>query len=378
MTPGSLQDSLQDRLVSWQRNAWITGAVGFVAWLIGLIFARHTAFQSYWFAWIYWSGLGFGALSIMLTHLLSGGAWGEAVRPSIKAATLTIPLMALLIVPVFFSMGDVFPWVNPHTLGDAAPHKRAFLTVPWFIVRAFLYFAILGYLAKILRERVDIPGDRVVGPASGAGIVTYALCMLFASTDWVMSLEPRWFSTMLVVIIMAWQFLAALALSVIIVTALARAGLPVTEKQLHDLGNLLLAFVIFWTYVSFGQFLIIWSGNLPREISWYLVRAAGGWQYAVIALAVLQFALPFFLLLSRARKRHPQRLLPIAGLIFAASVLNVFWLIMPSFRPSSFRVQWLDVVAFIGIGGLWVGVFLRFSKGQLLAALPVTKEVTRG
>jgi hypothetical protein len=370
-----MTEALQDRFAKWQRNAWIIGAVGFVLWLIGILFARHTAFQSYWFAWVYWSGLGFGALSILLTHLLSGGAWGEAVRPSIKAATLTIPLMALLIIPVFFSMGDVFPWANPHGLTESAPHKRAYLTVPWFIVRAVLYFVILGFLAKLLRERVDTPAERTVGPASGAGIVTYGLCMLFASTDWVMSLEPRWFSTMLVVIVMAWQFLAALALSVIIVTALARAGFPVTQKQLHDLGNLLLAFVIFWTYVSFAQFLIIWSGNLPREISWYLARRAGGWQYAVIALAALQFALPFALLLSRARKRHPQRLLPIAVLIFAASVLNVFWLIVPSFRPNGFRVQWLDAVAFVAIGGLWVGTLLRFSKGQLLIALPVSKEV---
>lgn len=373
-----MTETLQDRFARWQRNAWLVGAVGFVAWALGIIFARHTAFQSYWFAWLYWSGLGFGALSILLLHLLSGGAWGEAVRPSIKAATLTIPLMALLMVPVFFSMGDVFPWANPHGLAESAPHKRAYLTVPWFIVRAAIYFVALGFLAKFLRERVDTSRERSVGPASGAGIVGYALCMLFASTDWVMSLEPRWFSTMLVVIVMAWQFLAALALAVIIVTALARAGLPVTPKQLHDLGNLLLAFVIFWTYVSFSQFLIIWSGNLPREISWYLPRSAGGWQYAVIALAAVQFVLPFALLLSRARKQHPQRLLPIAVLIFAASVLNVFWLIVPSFRPAGFRVQWLDIVAFVGIGGLWVGTFLRFSKGQLLAALPTTREVTHG
>lgn len=366
-----MSEVLQDRFAKWQRNAWIVGAIGFVAWALGVLFARHAAFQSYWFAWIFWSGLGFGALSILLTHLLAGGAWGEAVRPSIKAATLTIPLMALLMIPVFFSMGDVFPWANPHGLAESAPHKRAYLTVPWFIVRALIYFAGLTFLARLLRHR----DDRSTGPASGAGIVGYGLCMIFASTDWVMSLEPRWFSTMLVVIVMAWQFLAALALSVIIVTALAKAGLPVTQKQLHDLGNLLLAFVVFWMYVSFAQFLIIWAGNLPREISWYIARSAGGWQYAAIALAVVQFALPFALLLSRARKRHPQRLLPIAVLIFAASVVNVFWLIMPSFRPTGFRVQWLDVVAFAGVGGLWVGAFLHFSKGHLLVESPTSPEV---
>jgi hypothetical protein len=365
-----VNETLSARFARWQRTAWIVGAIGCAGWLLGILFARHTAFQSYWFAWIFWSGIGFGALSISMTYCLTGGAWGEAVRPSIQAATFTIPMMALLMIPVFFSMGDVFPWATAHGLAELSPHKRAYLSVPWFIVRAVGYFAILITFARVLR----VPSRA----AGGGGIVTYAACMLFASTDWVMSLEPRWYSTMLVVIVMAWQFLAALALSVIVVTALARAGFPATTKQLHDLGNLLLAFVIFWTYVSFAQFLIIWSGNLPREISYYLSRSAGGWQYAVLALAALQFAIPFALLLSRARKQHPRRLLPIAVIIFAASVLDVFWLIVPSFRPTGFRVNVLDVVAFVGLGGLWVGAFLGFSKERLLQATMLPKEATHG
>jgi hypothetical protein len=178
---------------------------------------------------------------------------------------------------------------------------------------------------------------------------------------------------MLVVIVMAWQFLAALALSVIVAASLARAGFSVTTKQLHDLGNLLLAFVILWAYVSFGEFLIIWSGNLPREISWYLPRSENGWQYLAVLLATLQFALPFFLLLSRARKRAPERLLLVAVLIFATSILEAFWLIVPSLRPAGFRVHWLDVAAFIGLGGLWLGAFFHLSKGQFFNP-PVSKK----
>lgn len=374
-----MNELLLRRFNQWQRTAWIVGGLGCLLWLMGIAVARHIAFQSYWFAWLFWNGIGLGALSILMTHILSGGAWGNIVRPAIRAAIFTIPLMALLMVPVFFSMGDVFPWATVHGLDASMPHKRAYLTVPWFIVRAVLYFAIFIVLARIFRVHAEVGDDRIARQASGAGIVVYGLCMLFASTDWIMSLEPRWYSTMLVVITMAWQFLAALALAVIIVTALARVGLAITTKQLHDLGNLLLAFVIFWMYVSFAQFLVIWAGNLPREISWYLPRSAGGWQYTAVVLALLQFAFPFALLLSRARKQHPQRLLPIAVLIFAASVLDVFWLIVPSFRPSGFSVHWLDVVAFVGIGGLWIGAFLGFSKRQLTAALvPVAKEATHG
>lgn len=368
---------LLPRLQRWQRTAWKVGAIGLVAWIIGAVLTHTVAFQSYWFAWIFWSGIGFGALSILLLHFLSGGAWGDAVRPSAEAAAQTIPLMALLMIPVFFAMSGVFPWAATHGLTELSPHKRAYLQVPWFIVRAAGYFVILGGLAYFLRRGAHDPARGSATAWSGGGIVAYAICMLFASTDWVVSLEPRWFSTMLLVIVMAWQFLAALALSVVGVTAFAPAG-SVTPKQFHDLGNLLLAFVTFWIYISFSQFLIIWSGNLPREISWYLSRSAGGWQYMALALAVLQFGLPFALLLSRAAKRHPQRLLPIAALILLASVLNVFWLIVPSFRPTGFRVHWLDAAAFFGVGGIWVGAFLGFSKERLFQPMLATQEVARG
>jgi hypothetical protein len=369
-----MKELILARFSQWQRLSWIVGGIGCVAWLIGLFVARHTAFQSYWFAWLFWSGLGFGALSILMTRALTGGAWSRAAAPWMHAASLTLPIMIVLMVPVFLSMGDVFPWASAHGLDATSPHKRAYLTVPWFIVRSIVYFAILCTFAGVLRVRAASPNEEASRSAGAGGIVAQAVCMLFASTDWFMSLEPRWYSTMLVVIVMAQQFLAALALSIIVVAGLARAGVPVTTKQLHDLGNLLLAFVIFWTYVSFGQFLIIWSGNLPREISWYLPRSAGGWQYVVIALAVLQFALPFFLLLSRARKQHARRLLPIAVLVLAASIIDVFWLVVPSFRPTGFRVQWLDVVAFLGIGGLWLGTFLGLSKKGVSTLEFTTKE----
>jgi len=354
-----MNEALVQRAAQWQRGACLLGLAGCLAWIAGAVVSRHSAFQSYWFAWIFWSGIGFGALSILLTHRLAGGAWGEAVRPAMHAASLTIPLMAALLIPVLFSMSDIFPWAAEHGLPAASPHKRAYLTPHWFIVRALGYFAILGVLAAVLRKRGRTSQQ---SPVSAGGIIVYAACMLFASTDWIMSLEPRWYSTMLVVIVMAWQFLAALALSIIAVTLAARAGLLVTTKQLHDLGNLLLAFVIFWTYVSFAQFLIIWSGNLPREISWYLSRSAGGWQYIAVALAALQFALPFTFLLFRATKQLPQRLLPVAILVFVASALDVFWLVVPSFRPAGLRVQWTDLAAFVGLGGIWFGAFLFLAR----------------
>jgi len=197
---------------------------------------------------------------------------------------------------------------------------------------------------------------------SSSGLIAYIAVMLFASTDWVVSLEPQWFSTMFVVIFAIDHFLSALAFAVLVATTLSRDEL--TTKQLHDLGNLVLAFVIFWAYVTFSQFLIIWSGNLPREISWYLHRSTGGWLRVVIALALFQFAAPFALLLLRAAKRHARSLGPIAALILAANAVHVWWLVTPSFQPAGVQFPFLELAAFIGIGGIWIAIFLGCLKEQ--------------
>ncbi len=198
--------------------------------------------------------------------------------------------------------------------------------------------------------------------------------MLFASTDWVMSLEPQWYSTIFVVIFAIDHFLSALALAVWVAARLARFDAPLSTKQLHDLGNLLLAFVIFWAYVTFSQFLIIWSGNLPREISWYLDRSVGGWPRVTVALVVIQFAVPFVLLLSRAAKRHRTVLAPIAALIFLANAMHVWWLIAPSFQPHGVLIPFFECAAFIGLGGVWMGMFLGFLKERSFAP-ELTQEV---
>lgn len=370
-----MNEALAARISDWQRMAWITGGAGFAAWLLGSIFARTTAFQAYWFAWVFWVGLALGALSMLMLQFLTGGAWGVAIQRPAEAAALTLPIMALLMVPAFFGLGHIFIWARPETLAADWPHKRQYLTVPWFAVRAVVYLAVLIPFPILLRRCGDPAVQRRL---SAIGILTYAACTLFASTDWIMSLEPQWYSTMLVVITMASQFLAALALTGVVVTTLSRQDPMLrllTPKHLHDLGNLLLAFVTFWIYVSFAQYLIIWSGDLPREISWYLHRSSGGWQFVALVLAVTQFALPFALLLSRAAKRHHRRLLPIACLVFGASAINVFWLITPTFSPRAVRAQWLDLAAFAGLGGIWMGAFLGFLKRQPLVAPIVSAEV---
>lgn len=372
------------RLSQWQRISTIAGVAGILVCIVAAFFVRAEVFQAYWFAWVFWAGVSLGALSLLMLVFLTRGAWSDAVQRPVEAAATALPCIALLMLPVFFGMGDIFEWARPGAFAEHHwPHKEGYLTVPWFGMRALGFFVVVLTLVALLRflAHHQEQGTRFTRPAvllsgvSGVGMVIYAACMLFATTDWVMSLQPEWYSTMFSVIFMISGFLAALALAIGVMTLIDRQepllGL-LSAKHFHDLGNLLLAFVIFWIYVSFSQFLLIWSGNLPREITWYVKRRSGGWEYVALALAVFLFAVPFALLLSRAAKRHPQRLGFIAWLVFAASGLNAYWMVIPTFHRGAGDALWVSAVAFVGIGGLWSAVFLGLLKRRslLLIKLP--------
>ena len=369
--------SLETNYRKWQRTGLVAGAGGLAICMLFGFSHPARAFQAYWFAWIFWIGIGFGGLSIQMLQNMVQGKWGEAIARPAEAATLTLPLMAVLFVPAWFGIPHIFPWARPGFSMHGWEHKRHYLTIGWFTLRSAAYLLTASALAFILRRYSPKwhrhpacdPSPAVAASTlrkiSAVGLVLYGLLVLFASTDWFMSLEPEWYSTMPVVIVMAGDFVSALSFSIIIAIALSRtetAEATLTVKQLHDLGNLLLAFVTFWIYVSFSQFLIIWAGDQPREISWYLHRKSGGWQYVAAALALTQFAVPFALLLSRAAKQHAHRLLPIAALIFAASILNTYWLITPAFTPGRLRFPCVEAAAFLGIGGLWMTAFLAILR----------------
>lgn len=350
--------------------------------LVGAIFNRTQFFQSWLVAWLFFTGLSCGALVIVMMQSLTGGAWGVAVQRLAEAAMLTLPLMALLFVPVLVGVHDIFPWSHADLLA-AHPkwqHRQGYLNLPFFAVRGFFYFAVLSAFAYSIRywsvrqdkaEGTLLAGKRMRA-LGGGGLVVYVLCMNFASTDWVMSLEPDWYSTIFVVVFMAGQFLAALALMTALLAFFAGrqpfAGL-ITAKHFHDLGNLLLTFVIFWIYVSFSQFLIIWSGNLPKEISWYLHRTASGWKGVALVLMAFQFLLPLGLLLLRGMKRKRERLGAIAAMIVIVNVVDVYWLVAPAFHPEGVRIHWLDFAALTAVGGFWVGLFLCFLNRQPLLPL---------
>jgi hypothetical protein len=276
----------------------------------------------------------------------------------------------LFFLPVLFGAHQIYHW-SLGTLAEAADyhHKAQWLTLPFFIARSVFYFAVLIAIALFVRHWLNTNAAPQLNALSAGGLIAYVLCMNFASTDWVMSLDPQWYSTIFVIVFISGQFLAALALMTALLARFARyhsLGKTIPTKVFHDLGNMLLAFVVFWTYVSFSQFLIIWTGNLPREISWYLERSRGGWQWFALILFAGQFLLPFALLLSRAAKQNRERLGAIALWILAANVLSNFWLVAPTFHPQGFFIHWLDATVLIALGGFWFALFFHFLKQRPL------------
>ncbi|HTM53807.1 MAG TPA: hypothetical protein VL175_07235 [Pirellulales bacterium] len=339
--------------------------------IAGLGYYRNPVefFTAYLFAFLFFWGVSLGSLAIAMLHALTGGEWGYSIRRQLEAAYSTLPLVAVLFIPLAFGLEVLYPWARESLVATdpVLQKKAAYLNPTAWEARAVGYFVLwLGLALAMNRFSVNesiVTRQRRLALLAGPGLVIWVLTVTFAAVDWVMSLEPNWSSSMYGVLFVAAQGVSGLALA-ILVTSRLREREPWREvaqtSRLHDLGNLLLAFVMFWTYVVFMQFLIIWSGNLPEETPWYLRRIHGGWQWIVLALAAFHFALPFLLLLSRNLKRHPRRLAAVATTLLAMRLVDLYWLVMPAFFPA-LSFGWIDAAVLLGLGGLWSWAYL----GQL-------------
>jgi len=364
-----------------ERPALVTGIVVLALCALGGWFGPAQFFHSYLIGFMFWFGVALGSLAILMVSHLTGGAWGAVVRRLLESASRTLPVLALLFLPILFGLGQLYEWARPDAVArdGLLQHKHLYLNVPFFVVRAILYFTVWITVAGFL-SRWSLEQDRSNDPAPGrrlellsrGGLVLYGLTVTFAAVDWVMSLEPRWFSSIFGFLFMGAQGLAAFAFVIPVAAFLAQTS-PLAQvierKQFHDLGNLMLAFVMIWAYLAFSQLLIIWSGNLPEEISWYLHRSHGGWFWIGIGLIVFHFALPFVVLLLRAVKQNPGLLALVALLVIAARFFDLLWLIGPSLDSSRLHLSWMDVLAPIGVGGIWLAAFIAGLRGRPLVPL---------
>jgi hypothetical protein len=372
-----------------QRRSLIVGVIFAVLSAIGALLRPEEFFRGYLIGYMAWLGVTLGSMAILMLRHLTKGGWGMVIRRILGAAMRTVPLMALLFLPILFGLPKLYIWARPlNSIAD--PHvqehlrelTRNYLSIHGFVIRAVFYFLIWGTLAFFLTKgsaEQDRPtvrdNTRRFKAVSAAGLILYAFTISFAAIDWVMSLDPSWISTIYGLLFLIGQVLSALCFAVVVERILFDYK-PMSQllkpDYVHDHGKLMLAFVMVWAYFEFSQWLIIWAGNLPEEITWYVRRLKGGWGSIGLTLAMFHFAVPFVLLLSRPFKRDVRRLALLATWLIVMRYLDLIWIIEPNFSKT-FHLTWADVIVPLAIGGLWLAYFFRnLSAMPLVPAYDVS------
>ncbi len=382
---------LSPKAASVERIAGVVGGLGLLMCVAGFFADRQHFFQSYLFAFVYWAGFAFGGLGLLLLNNVVGGKWGATARSFFVAQMRTLPLIALFFVVLLFGMQYLYPWTHSDLVAhnEFLKHKAGYLNVPFFVVRAVIYFAIFYLIGMRLSkwyDEQDKTGDFALREKlrafSAPMLLLYVLTCTFAYIDWLLSADAQYYSTVYGGMLMIGNVLQTFALTnlMIVLTSKAdRFGGRINAPILHDLGNLMFAFTIFWSYLSVSQLIITWPGNLPQEISWYLDRTNGMWKVLAVAIVLSMFLVPFLALLSQGRKRDPRRLIKVCVWLLCARMLDLFWIVEPTFRNHSasallgtskgFALYWTDFAAFFGLGGIWLYVFLGNLRSRPLLPL---------
>lgn len=362
-----------------QRKAWIIGGIGTVLSLVGFFVDSSQFYHSYLVSWLMYLGVALGCMAIFMLHQLSRGGWGIMIRRILESAAGTLPFLTVLFIPIVLGMQDIYIWARPDVVAtdELIQAKVKWLNPMGFTLRGFGYLAIWSLFSWLL-IRASTKQDETDDPAlfrrmrliSAPGLAIYCLLGTFASVDWLMSLDPHWYSSLFGVYFIGGQGVAAFAFVIPVALYLSKrepmSG-AIKQSHFHDYGKLLLAFVMLWSYFALSQLLIIWMGHLPEEIVWYIERSTGGWQYIALLLAFVHFALPFLLLLSRDIKRDARRLAVVALILLLMRWFDLFWLAAPAFNHHGLQFHWLDLTTLVGLGGLWFGVFVgRLRKRPIV------------
>jgi hypothetical protein len=374
---------LGPQAASVERISGVVGGLGLLLCVAGFFANRAQFFQSYLFAFVYWTGFTLGGLCVLLMAHTVGGKWGATSRRFLEAQMRTLPLMLLFLVVLLVGMKDIYPWTHANLVANNhyLQHKQPYMNVPFFLVRIVIYFAIWlfwGLRVNKMADDQDRTGDPTLSERmrafSAPGLLIFSMTATFAVIDWVLSTDTQYFSTVYGAMILIGDILQTFALTIIVMILVSRGdrfGGRINAPILHDLGKLMFAFVIFWAYLSASQLIITWPANLPQEAVWYLDRTNGFWKVLAAAVALSMFVIPFLALLSQGLKKDPRRLIWAAAWILVARLIDIFWIVEPPFRNAStstplatssgFTVYWTDAAAFIGVGGIWLYAFL----GQL-------------
>lgn len=367
-----------------QGIALVVGAVGLIGAIVGGFFGAKGFFESYLVSYLFWFGISLGALALMFIEHLAGGPWGAMISRQVEAAVSLLPLLALLFIPLLFGLRFLYPWTDATYVASevTVAAKQSYLNIPWFIIRAAIYFLIWSFAALLFRgisKRQDTDpaksGALAMRMRSMGGIwtVVYVLTMNFAGIDWAMSLSPTWFSGIYPGILMASQFITALALVILGSVYLGSKNDAfdkfLTPRRLQDLGNLLMSVTMFWAYFHVSQLIILWSNNTVETSSWYVLRFNSTWLGVGSFLLFFGFFAPFGILFSRWVKRKRRALSIMAVWALFVQLLNLYWFVVPTFGRTGFQVTLVDLLMFVGFGGLWLGLYLRALASRKI--LPV-------
>lgn len=359
--------------------ALAVGIAFFIASIIGAFFSPGDFFRSYLMSFLFWWNVTLGAMAVVMMQHLTAGAWGVVTRRALECASRTLPLIVVLFIPIACATPELYDWAHPNLVHAeyALRHRAAYMNTPFFIGRAAFYFIVWGiftyFLNKWSTEQDETGGlANRLNKLSAPGLVLYVFTVTFSSIDWAESLETNFYSTIWGFLFVARQGLTAFAFAIIVMALLSRRaplrGL-IRPVHFHDLGKLLLTFVMIWAYFAFSQLVIIWSGNLTDEIPWYLLRFATTWGALGIALILLEFIVPFLMLLSRPLKRSAIGLCCVVGIIIIMRWVDLAWIVFPEYYRKGFRVQWLDFCVPVGMTGIWIAAFVWHLRNRPLLPL---------
>ena len=385
--PGQLNLSAPPIVKTIAQRSLIVGIIFGIGGIVLAVTRPDEFYRGYLLGLMSWLGVALGSMAILMIRHLTGGGWGMVIRRVLGAAMRTLPLLAILFVPMIIAVLQhrIYPWLMPldaiqnaHIREHLEKHgfiKDAYLNASGYIIRAVIYFAIwnvLSFLLSMWSKQTDGPAapdnTQKFKAVAGPGLILYAFTITFAVIDWVMSLDPSWISTIFGLIILIGEVLSAMCFAIVVERILVNYK-PMSEMLkpdfVHDHGKWMMTFIMVWAYFSFSQWLIIWAGNLPNEITFYLQRINNGWGWAAIALVLFHFAIPFAILLSRPFKRDIRKLVWLAVWMMIMRFVDLFWIIEPNFSKT-LHITVADIVVPIAIGGFWLAYFFRN-----LAALPL-------
>jgi hypothetical protein len=379
-----------DRMI---RGGLAVGAIGLAFFALGVVVSPRQAYFSYLAAYAALVSTVLGALIMIMIGHTTNAKWFVVLRRLTEVIASTLPVLAILFIPILLGLRQLYPWITPASLPPDARarvlSKHAYLNVPFFVIRAVVYFAIWIVVSALLRRwsarqdrEPDVRLTQWQRALSAGALPAVALALTFASFDWLMSLSPTWYSTIYGVYVFAGGFVAALGLIALVARFDERSGTLgglVTAEHYLALGKLLLTFVIFWAYIAFAQLLIIWIGDIPVEAAWYVTRMSGSWGALGLVLAIGNFAIPFLLLLWRDFKKSPRALSTLGLWLLVMHYVDIYWLVMPQLTPGGVRLHWLDLASLAVVIGF--GLAYGVARGRRNAPVPVGDpyfEVSRG